>query len=95
MGVAGGAHLGNGRETRQDGAPGSKDAPPPGGSSGSGSNMTRREAADYIAGMLDGLKSIAHKAGLSFVAYLLAMAIEEARAEKSREDRAEVTPPSR
>jgi len=30
--------------------------------------MTRREAADYIAGLLDGLKSIAHDAGLSFVA---------------------------
>jgi hypothetical protein len=32
------------------------------------------------------VKSIAHDAGLSFVAYLLAMAIEEAQAEKSRED---------
>jgi hypothetical protein len=48
--------------------------------------MTRREAADDIAGMLDGLKSIAHDAGLSFVTNLLAMALEEAQAEKSRED---------
>ena len=78
--------MGNGRDTRQDGAPGSKGAPPLGGSSGAGSNMTRREAADYIAGLLDWLKSIAHDAGLSFVAYLLAMAMEEAQAEKSRED---------
>jgi hypothetical protein len=70
--------LGNGRDTRGDGAPGSKGS--------GGSNMTRREAADYIAGMLDGLKSIAHDSGLSFVTYLLAMAMEEAQAEKSRED---------
>lgn len=82
MGVAGGAHLGNGRQGE---APRSKGAPPPGGSSGGGSNMTRREAVDYTAGLLDGLKSIAHEAGLSF-AYLLAMAIEEAQAEKSHEE---------
>ena len=47
--------------------------------------MTRREAVDYTAGLLDGLKSIAHEAGLSF-AYLLAMAIEEAQAEKCHEE---------
>lgn len=86
MDMAGEAHLSNGGETTPHRAPGSKDAPPPGGSSGGGSNMTRREAADYVAGMLDGLKSIAHEAGLPFIAYLLAMAMEEAQAEKSRED---------
>jgi hypothetical protein len=74
--------LGNG----EGGGPGSKDAPPPGGPSGGRSKMIRREAADYNAGMLDGLKSIAHDSGLSFVTYLLAMAIEEAQAEKSREE---------
>jgi len=46
--------------------------------------MTRREAAVYIPARW--VKSIAHDAGLSFVAYLLAMAMEEAQAEKSRED---------
>jgi hypothetical protein len=48
--------------------------------------MTRREAADYIAGMLDGLHTIADTANLPFVAYLLAMAKDEAQAEKARED---------
>jgi hypothetical protein len=48
--------------------------------------MTRREAADYIAGMLDGLHSIAYAANLPFIAYLLAMAMEEAQAEKSRDE---------
>jgi hypothetical protein len=48
--------------------------------------MTRREAAEYIAGMLDGLHSIANAANLPFIAYLLAMAMEEAQVEKSRED---------
>lgn len=48
--------------------------------------MTRREAADYIAGMLDGLHSIADGANLQFVAYLLAMAKEEAQVEASRDD---------
>jgi hypothetical protein len=48
--------------------------------------MTRREAADYIAGMLDGLHSIAHAANLPFIAYLLAMAMEEAQAERSRDE---------
>jgi hypothetical protein len=48
--------------------------------------MTRREAADYIAGMLDGLHRIANGANFPFIAYLLAMAMEEAQAEKSRED---------
>lgn len=56
------------------------------GSSRTRSDLTRREAADYIAGMLDGLHSIADAANLPFVAYLLAMAREEAQAEKSRKD---------
>jgi hypothetical protein len=40
--------------------------------------MTRREAADYIAALVDELKSIAQAAGLPLIAYLLAMAKEEA-----------------
>jgi hypothetical protein len=39
--------------------------------------MTRREAADY----LEELKSIAQAAGLPLIAYLLAMAKEEAQVE--------------
>lgn len=47
---------------------------------------TRREAADYIAGLLEGLKTVAKAAGLPFVAYLLAVTIEAAQAEKARDD---------
>lgn len=53
---------------------------------GNGSDLTRREAADYIVGLLDGLKLIAREAGLPFIAYLLTMASEEAGVEKSREE---------
>jgi hypothetical protein len=77
--------LGNRRQGKQNGAPGSKKGGGAGGNSGgNGSDLTRREAAEYIAGLLDGLKLIAHEAGLPFIAYLLAMASEEARVEKSR-----------
>ena len=44
-----------------------------------GSDLTRREAADYIATLIDELKSIAQAAGLPLIAYLLAMAKEEAQ----------------
>jgi hypothetical protein len=47
-----------------------------------GSDLTRREAADYIATLVDELKSIAQAAGLSLIAYLLAMAKEEAQVER-------------
>lgn len=54
------------------------------GSSTDGSDMTRREAADYIATLVEELKSIAQAAGLPLIAYLLAMAKEEAQLERSR-----------
>ena len=78
--------MSNGRQTKQNGPPGSRSAPPGGNPPGNGSNLTCREAAEYIAGLLDGLKTIAHEAGLPFIAYLLAMAIEEARVERSRKE---------
>jgi hypothetical protein len=62
------------------GAPDRKTAPPQGG------GLTRHEAAAYIADMLGVLKSIANGAGLTFVAYLLAMAKEEAQTAKSRKE---------
>jgi hypothetical protein len=77
--------LANGRDT-DNGEPGEADEPvPENTSSGSGSTMTRQEAAAYIAGLLRGVKAIAQKAGLPFIAYLLGMAIEEAQVEESRE----------
>ncbi len=51
-----------------------------------GSDLTRREAADYIATLVDELKSIAQAAGLPLIAYLLAMAKEEAQVERARDD---------
>lgn len=42
------------------------------------------DAAEYIAGLLDGLKKVAANANLSFLAYLIGVALEEAREEKSR-----------
>jgi hypothetical protein len=77
--------LANGSGTDRDKAPEKKDLAED-GSSGVRSDMTRREAAEYIAGMLDGLQSIAQGANLNFIAYLLAMALEQAQEERSRED---------
>jgi hypothetical protein len=48
--------------------------------------MTRREAADYIATLVDELKSIAQAAGMPLIAYLLTMAKEEAQVERTRDD---------
>jgi hypothetical protein len=48
--------------------------------------MTRREAADYIATLVEELKSIAQAAGLPLIAYLLAMAKEEAQLKRSRKE---------
>ena len=45
--------------------------------------MTRREAADYIATLVEELKSIVQAAGLPLIAYLLAMAKEEAQLERA------------
>ena len=56
------------------------------GTATNGSDMTRREAADYIATLVEELKSIAQAAGLPLIAYLLAMAKEEAQLERSRKE---------
>jgi hypothetical protein len=48
-----------------------------------GADLKRHGAAAYIADILGELKSIANDAGLTFVAYLLAMAKEEAQTAKS------------
>jgi hypothetical protein len=69
------------RQSQQNGAPDRTTAP-----KGGGTDLTPHEAAAYIADMLGELKSIANGAGLTFVAYLLAMAKEEAQIVKSREE---------
>jgi hypothetical protein len=62
-------------------------APPPtlGGGPSGGDDFSRQEAADYIAS-LESLRPIAEEAKLSFRAYLIAVALEEAKAEKARAD---------
>jgi hypothetical protein len=40
---------------------------------------TRREAAEYIAQMVQSLRGLARREDLSFLAYLLGLALEEAR----------------
>jgi hypothetical protein len=47
--------------------------------------MSRKEAADYIAALLDGLRVVAHNAELPFLAYLIAVALEEANNEKANQ----------
>lgn len=56
-----------------------------GGPSGGG-QFTRQEAADYIASLLASLRPVAEQAKLSFLAYLIAVAQEEAKAEKACAD---------
>ena len=77
--------MANRRRKKQNGVPRSRKALPSEGPP-NGSDMTRREAADYIATMVDELKSIAQAAGFPLIAYLLAMAKEEAQVERARED---------
>jgi len=77
--------LANRRQKKQNGAPRSRNAPDRKGPI-NGSDLTRREAADYIATLVDELKSIAQAAGLPMIAYLLAMAKEEAQVERARHD---------
>ena len=55
-------------------------------SPGPDAEATRQEVAEYIASMLEGLKALAQGAQLTFLAYLIGMALEEAQDEKSRRD---------
>jgi hypothetical protein len=53
------------------------------GSPGDVTPMTRLEAAEYIASLLEGLRAVASSAQLPFLAYLISVALEEAKLEKS------------
>ena len=61
---------------------------PPGGASSLSDReqLSRKEAAEYIASMLDGLRHVAHNAQLQFLAYLINVALEEANNEKAIRD---------
>ena len=58
------------------------DASPP----GEGPEPSPKEAAEYIASMLEGLGRVATSAGMPFLAYLINVALEEAKIERARHD---------
>ncbi len=64
---------------------GSRARPPAQGPSPSshGQDLTHKEAAEYIASLLEGLKQVAHGARMPFLAYLITVALEEANNEKA------------
>jgi hypothetical protein len=78
--------LANRRQKKQNGAPRSGNARRKDGSPTNGSDMTGREAADYISTLIEELKSIAQAAGLPLITYLRAMAKEEAQLERARQE---------
>jgi len=65
---------------------GTGDRPPAGGASspGEGLELSDQEAAEYIASILEGLTQVASSARMSFLAYLINIALEEAKTEKTR-----------
>ena len=54
------------------------------GSVQEGSEPNRKEAAEYIATLLDGLRQVSQQADLPFLGYLISVALEEANTEKSK-----------
>jgi hypothetical protein len=66
---------------------GPRSSPPGGASSFSDDKqLSRKEAAEYIASLLEGLRVVAHNAQLQFLAYLINVALEEANNEKTIPD---------
>lgn len=51
-----------------------------------GQDRTPKQAAEYIASLLEGLRLVAHNAELPFLAYLINIAIEEAKSEKASQN---------
>ncbi len=47
---------------------------------------SHREAAEYIASMLDGLRQVASSARMPFLTYLINVALEEAKSEQAKRD---------
>ena len=67
---------------------GTRARPPAGGASPSseGPELTHQEAAEYIASLLEGLRLVAQNAQMPFLAYLVTVALEEAKNEKANRD---------
>lgn len=75
------------REIRQNEMSGPSSQPPGGASSfNDGKELSRKEAAEYISSLLEGLRVVAHNAQLQFLAYLINVALEEANNEKTIPD---------
>ena len=63
---------------------GTRARPPADGTSpGDGPELTHREAAEYIASILEGLRRVAQGAEMPFLAYLIDVAREEANSQKA------------
>ena len=77
--------MSNQREIRQNEMSGPRSQPL--SSFGDGRELSRKEAAEYIASLLEGLRVVAHNAQLQFLAYLINVALEEANNEKTISDR--------
>ncbi len=77
----------NGREIRQNRMAGSRARPPIGANPANRqSEPSRKEAAEYIASLLEGLRHLANQTQMPFLAYLLTMAQEEANTERTKSD---------
>jgi len=64
---------------------GTGDRPPVGDASPpSEGQLSHQEAAEYIASILGKLTQVANRARMPFLAYLINIALEEARLEKTR-----------
>ncbi|HXG78578.1 MAG TPA: hypothetical protein VNJ31_04455 [Methyloceanibacter sp.] len=50
---------------------------------GEASHLSHGEAAEYIAAMLEGLRHVAKSARMPFLAYLIDVALEEAKTQKA------------
>ncbi len=74
----------NEHDTKRNGmaGPNSQD-PASADRSGGGSAPKRQDAAEYIASLLEGLRLVAHRAQLPLLSYLIGVALEEAKDEKS------------
>jgi hypothetical protein len=61
--------------------------PPAGGAilTGDQPQLTRKEAAEYIASLLEGLRIVASSSQMPFLAYLINVALEEANNEKTND----------
>jgi hypothetical protein len=67
---------------------GTRARPPAGGASSAGNapELTRQEGAEYIASLLEGLRSVASSGQMPFLAYLINVAWEEANNERTNRD---------